>query len=370
MEENMMKQPVVIVGAGLSGLHAAALLVSKGISCRVLEARSRIGGRVLSMESNDRPELGRYDLGSTWYWPNHEPIITKLVKDLGLPTIEQYAAGAILFEQSQSGPLQRHVLPDGAVERSVRLDGGVQTLVDAIAASLPEGSVELNTEVKAIQLEKAGGVTIEAGQIDGSVKTISAGAVILALPPRIVAERIAFSPALPDGLRASLKDKPTWMAGQAKVVAVYDRPFWREEGLSGQVTSWAGPLQEIHDASSDNEYGALFGFFGIPTKMRQDLGEEQILRLVTDQLIRLFGPSAGNPLALFYKDWGSDQATAVDEDAIPLTTFPEYGLPAGNISWEKSVIFAGTETASGHGGHLEGALQAAERAAAEVMKAL
>nr|WP_226087795.1 FAD-dependent oxidoreductase [Mesobacillus sp. S13] len=365
-----MKQPVVIVGAGLSGLRAAALLVSKGISCRVLEARSRIGGRVLSLASKDRPELGRYDLGPTWFWPDHEPIITKLVKDLGLPTIDQHTAGAMLFEQSQSGPVQRHVLPDGAVERSVRLAGGVQSLVEAMTASLPDGSVELNTEVKAIQLDEAGGVTIVAEGIDGTVKTISAGAVILALPPRIVAERIAFSPTLPDELRASLKDKPTWMGGQAKVVAVYDRPFWREDGLSGQVTSWAGPLQELHDASPDKEYGALFGFFGIPPKLRQDLGEEQILRLVTEQLTRLFGPSAEKPLALFYKDWASDQATAVEEDAQPLTAFPEYGLPAGMISWENKVVFAGTETASGHGGHLEGALQAAERAAAEAMKAL
>ena len=363
-----MQEPVVIVGAGLSGLRAAALLVSKGISCKVLEARGRIGGRILSMAAKDRPELGRYDLGPTWFWPDHEPVITKLVKELGLPTIEQHTAGAMLFEQSQSGPVQRHVLPEGAVERSVRLACGVQSLVDALAASLPDGSVELNTEVKAIQLEKAGGVTIEAKQVDGTVKTIPAAAVILALPPRIVAERMAFSPELPDGLRTSLKDKPTWMGGQAKVVAVYDRPFWREDGLSGQVTSWAGPLQEIHDASPDKEHGALFGFFGIPAKMRQDLGEEQILRLVTDQLIRLFGPSAGKPIALFYKDWASDQATAVEEDAQPLTTFPEYGLPAGNISWEKKVIFAGTETASGHGGHLEGALQSAEAAVSEVMK--
>ncbi|WP_226647047.1 flavin monoamine oxidase family protein [Mesobacillus subterraneus] len=365
-----MKQPVVIVGAGLSGLRAAALLVSKGISCRVLEARSRIGGRVLSLASKDRSELGRYDLGPTWFWPDHEPIITKLVKDLGLPTIEQHTAGAMLFEQSQSGPVQRHVLPDGAVERSVRLAGGVQSLVEAMTASLPDGSVELNTEVKAIQLEKDGGVTIEAEQMDGTVQTISAPAVILALPPRIVAGKIAFSPPLPDGLMASLKGKPTWMGGQAKVVGVYDRPFWREDGLSGQVTSWAGPLQEIHDASPDKEYGALFGFFGIPAKRRQELGEEQILKLVTDQLTRLFGPSAGKPLALLYKDWASDQATAVEEDAQPLAAFPEYGLPAGMNSWEKKVIFAGTETSPGHGGHLEGALQAAERAAAEAMKAL
>lgn len=167
-----------------------------------------------------------------------------------------------------------------------------------------------------------------------------------------------------------MKDKPTWMAGQAKAVAIYDWPFWREAGLSGQVTSWAGPLQEIHDASPDTGYGALFGFFGLPAKMRQELGEEHILRLVTDQLTRLFGPQAGKPTALLYKDWASDPETAVEEDAQPLTSFPDYGLPAGKSTWEKRIIFAGTETAQGHGGHLEGALQSAERAASEVMKVL
>ncbi|MBT2692814.1 FAD-dependent oxidoreductase [Bacillus sp. ISL-55] len=365
-----MKEQVVIVGAGLSGLRAASLLQSKGISCKVLEARNRIGGRVLSMAAKDMPELGRFDLGPTWFWPNHELAITKLVKDLGLPTIEQHTRGAMLFEQSQTGQVQRHVLPEGAVERSVRLAGGIQSLIGALVSSLPSETVLLNTRVNAIQLDQSGGVTIEAEQADGKKKSIRAAAVILALPPRIVVERIAFSPALPDGLIAGLKDKPTWMAGQAKAVAVYERTFWRDAGLSGQVTSWAGPLQEIHDASPETGYGALFGFFGIPSKMRQELGEEQILRQVTDQLTRLFGPQAGKPLALLYKDWASDPETAVEEDAQPLTSFPEYGLPAGKSSWEKRVIFAGTETASGHGGHLEGALQAAERAVSIVMESV
>ena len=368
MEETVMKEPVVIVGGGLSGLRAAALLISKGISCKVLEARSRLGGRILSMGAEDRPELGRFDLGPTWFWPNHEPLITKLVKELELPTIEQHTAGALLFEQSQTGHVQKHVLPEGAVERSMRLEGGIQSLIDAIASSLPQETVELNTRVNAIQLNEADGVTIEAEQSDGKKKSTRAAAVILALPPRIVAERIAFSPALPDGFRASLEDKPTWMAGQAKVVAIYERPFWREEGLSGQVTSWAGPLQEIHDASPETGYGALFGFFGLHAKMRQELGEEHILRLVSDQLTRLFGLSAANPLALLYKDWASDPETAVEQDAEPLTSFPEYGPPAGMSSWEKKVVFAGTETAPGHGGHLEGALRSAEVAASEVMK--
>ncbi|TYP73067.1 monoamine oxidase [Paenibacillus methanolicus] len=55
-----MNDPVVIVGAGLSGLRAASLLTSQGIPCRVLEARDRIGGRVLSASA-----LGHLSAGTS-----------------------------------------------------------------------------------------------------------------------------------------------------------------------------------------------------------------------------------------------------------------------------------------------------------------
>lgn len=72
-------------------------------------------------------------------------------------------------------------------------------------------------------------------------------------------------------------NKPTWMAGHAKVVAIYERPFWRDSGLSGFVSSRVGPLQEIHDASPEAGSGALFGFLGIPVEVRQQLGKEKFV---------------------------------------------------------------------------------------------
>jgi monoamine oxidase len=363
-----MNKPIIIVGAGLSGLRAASMLISQGIKCSVLEARGRIGGRVLSREAVDRPDLGKFDLGPTWFWPQHEPAISSLISELGLRTFDQYIEGAMLFEQSKNEALQRHVLPEGAVERSVRLIGGVQSLIDAIAATLPHGTVELDTSVTAIRMDEEGTITLEADLADGKKKSIRARAVILALPPRIVARRISFSPSLPTKLMTSLVDKPTWMAGQAKAVAIYNHPFWREDGLSGQVSSWVGPLQEIHDASPDTGCGALFGFFGIPVNMRQELGEERVLKLVVDQLTRLFGPSAEKPISLLFKDWSSDPETAVEDDSKPFSNFPNYGPLTGASEWEKKVIFAGTETSSEHGGHLEGALRSAERAVFEVIE--
>ena len=116
---------------------------------------------------------------------------------------------------------------------------------------------------------KAGVLTVEAELSDGSRKNIPADAVILALPPRLVAHHIEFSPSLPENLMTDIVIKPTWMAGQAKVVAVYDRPFWRELGLSGYVLSAVVPLEEIYDASPNKGSGALFGFFGMPPEARK-----------------------------------------------------------------------------------------------------
>ncbi len=77
-----MNEPIVIVGAGLSGLRAASLLYSQGINCNVLEARGRIGGRILSEMALDRPDLGKFDLGPTWFWPQHEPLSLILLMNL------------------------------------------------------------------------------------------------------------------------------------------------------------------------------------------------------------------------------------------------------------------------------------------------
>ena len=154
-----MKSSVIIVGAGLSGLRAASLLTQQGIKCRVLEARDRIGGRVLSTSDPNRPDLGKFD--------RH---IANLVKELNLETFEQYKKGEILIERFQIKPPERCVLKENSDERWVRLTGGVQSLIDALAETIPSEIVELETRVKKIQLNEAGDITVEAELSDGKRK--------------------------------------------------------------------------------------------------------------------------------------------------------------------------------------------------------
>jgi len=79
----------VIIGAGLSGLYAAYLLAGQGKSFMVLEARDRPGGRILSPRCGDLPA----DLGPSWFWPDIQPRMVRLIKSLGLSPFRHYEQG-------------------------------------------------------------------------------------------------------------------------------------------------------------------------------------------------------------------------------------------------------------------------------------
>ena len=217
-----MTKSIAIIGAGVSGLYAASLLTEKGYDVTVFEARDRIGGRVLSQDG--------FDLGPTWYWPETETTITQLIERLGLPTFSQHTSGDLILER-QFGVIERHTLPPGHIVPSMRLVGGMASLTTALASTLLAGTIQLESTVTSIQqAEDEILVELEGGQ------TTAFEHVILAIPPRLVS-RISFHPELSETTKSKLADTPTWMAGQAKVLAVYDRPFWRDNGLSGQGMS-------------------------------------------------------------------------------------------------------------------------------------
>jgi monoamine oxidase len=156
------------------------------------------------------------------------------------------------------------------------------------------------------------------------------------------------------------------MAGQAKFYALYEAPFWREAGMSGQAFSERGPLGEIHDGSNcDTAPYGLTGFAGIPAAQRNQ--QPCLDEAIGNQLAVLFGPAAAAPVNFFFQDWARDPFTATEYDQPPMVAHPVYQPPAGQIAvWDGTVLFAGTETADQHGGYLEGALHAAMRAVANL----
>jgi len=325
----------IIIGGGLSGLYAAYLLSQRNKSFVVLEARERMGGRILSREHQ-----GLFsDLGPSWYWPEVNPKMAHLIQALGLKGYRQFEEG-----------MGRYQIPNGAVHTvrgypmqpsCWRLSGGMTALITKLREHIPENTIRPNHPVCTI---------------------FSTGKVILALPPRLAAATILFTPDLSHNLTQAMLRMGTWMAGQAKFCALYQEPFWRQTGLSGYGFSERGPMGEIHDGSNNGQgpYG-LTGFLGIPAVQRNH--QQLLTEAILSQLAMIFGKPAAQPTAVFYQDWARERFTATRFDQPPMYQHPLYHPPAGKPSiWDGTIHFAGTETADQHGGYLEGALTAAERA--------
>jgi monoamine oxidase len=346
---------LIVVGAGLSGLALAREAAGRGAEVAVLEARARIGGRVLS----HRTAAGAYDLGPAWVWPAIQPRIARTIQAAGLTLTEQVEAGGFVF-QDQTGRIQR--LPHGFAQEppSMRITGGIAALVEAVATGLAPGVVRLEHAVRRIALTETG-VAVTAETRSGPM-TLHAARAALALPPRLIGG-IEIVPALPPSVQATLAAVPGWMAGQAKALALYDRPFWHEAGLSGSAFSQAGPLGELHDASLPGAAeAALFGFFTWPPALRA-ARRGALPEVVARQLGMLFGAEAARPREVIIQDWATDPFTATEADQANGNTHPDYLPIALPAPWGERIIPAGAEMAPEFGGYLEGALAAAEMAA-------
>ena len=316
---------VCIIGAGLSGLALASALRAEGHNVILLEARDRPGGRILSQNG--------HDLGPSWIWPQNRRMLALLAR-LGLRSFPQQTTGRLVFEDATG--LIRRDLEFATMGGALRVTGGLARVTDALAAEVGD-SLRLSHPVCHVTEDVAGVSVTTTGQ------TIRATRVILALPPRLAA-----------GLGITVPDVPTWMAGQAKLVATYPAAFWRADGLNGDAISHRGPLAEIHDASPDGaQTGALFGFANLGAAHAPGFRDAALT-----QLARLFGSRAATPDAVIVKDWSTDPNTAAAADGTPPASHPIYtAMPPS-----RRLIFAGTETAAEDGGFLEGALAAAEAA--------
>ena len=348
-----MKTDVAIIGAGLAGLALAYDLHQSGCDVQIFEARPRPGGRIEAL----RTPLGNVDLGPSWFWPG-QPRIAQLIAKLGLQAFAQYASGQVSFEDS-GGQVQRGV-GFASMEGAYRLSGGMVTLVDALVSQLPAARLHLGCPV--VGASENGTVYLKSGA------QCLAQHVVIALPPRLAAATLAFHPGLPPPALQALAVIPTWMAGHAKFVAVYEQPFWRQMGLSGDAISRCGPLAEIHDASGPQATpAALFGFLGIAAADR--LGHAAAIKAESlAQLARIFGAQAAQPMVTALQDWACEDYTAIAADHTLPHGHPAYGRPkALNGLWGGRLHFAATETAEEMGGLMEGALLAADRVARDIL---
>ena len=335
----------LVVGAGLAGLYLTRELCLQEQQVELIDSRDRIGGRILS------DPIGNVDLGPAWFWPPHQHVLG-LLHQLNIPYFEQYTSGHGLFETQQD--IQR--IPASHSDLSYRVKQGWQSLINRLLADIPQQTLRTSTQLIALEKTQQGiCATLKLG--DQSIEKVVAKQIVLAMPPRLIADTVAFIPALDEAVIKTWCGIPTWMAGHAKAVIYTEHSNWRDMGHSGFVYSQKGPLVEIHDAS-DSTTHALFGFVGFDANQRSAMGKHLLEDAIKRQIQGLFDVVIKG---VVIQDWACESATATNLDRVAPSHHPRYGLHPMSL-WNDRILLASTESARQHGGYIEGALVAAKQA--------
>lgn len=344
---------IIIIGAGLSGLMIAYLLQKKGFEIMVLEANTRIGGRIETAIGSTGATM---EMGATWFSKPHQNLIT-LLDELQIDSFKQHTQGISLFETMSFVPPQKFNISDSE-EPSYRIAGGTAELVEKLVAAIGIQNIKTQTKITAIkEVDKHLEVIDSGGNIFKAAKVIST------LPPNLLVQTLTFEPNLPNSIQQLARKTHTWMGESIKFAVEYARPFWRENDYSGTLFSQASIIQEMYDHSNVDTTGfALKGFLNGGS---HTLTKEQRIEKVMLQLTKLFGTEAENYVAYHEKIWREEPLTFFPYEKLVLghenNGHPEFKIPLLN----NKLYLSGSETASRNPGYMEGAIVAAKYIASQ-----
>jgi monoamine oxidase len=315
--------------------------------------------------ARDEQTLGSW-LAATVRSDGARAVITAAVKSIfGTEPGELSLLFTLFYLRSGGGLMNLARTTNGAQER--RFAGGAQKCAQFLADELGD-RVLLSSPVTAVAYGPHGATVTVAGDGGGTALTIGAERVIVAMAPAL-SVRLEWSPPLP-GQRDQMSMRAP-MGSVTKVHAVYDRPFWRDDGLNGQVVSDDGAVRVTFDDSPpDADHGVLLGFIaGDECRALDGCTSDERAQAAVSDFVRYFGPRAATPREVVEQHWPAERYTRGGPVAVfspgMLTGFgPALRQPVGPVHW------AGTETATEWCGYIDGALSSGVRAAAEVVAAL
>ena len=313
------------------------------------------------------PKAKEWDSQTLWSWMRRNVYTRGGREGLSLGVEAVWAAQPedlsllhVLFYIASAGGLDALWDTEGGAQ-DARVVGGSQLISIRMAEELGD-RVVLGAPVRRIAYE-GDRVTVQSDDLE-----VDARRVIVAMPPTLTC-RIAYEPPMP-----ALRDQLTQRIPQGAVIkcmAIYDRPFWRERGLTGQATSIDGPVKLTFDNSPpDGAPGVLLGF--LEGNQARELGAWDSGRrraAVIDCFARLFGPEAATPVDYVDKSWADEEWTRGCYGCyMPPGAWTAYGPqlrePVGPIHW------AGAETATVWSGYMDGAVRSGDSAAEAVSASL
>lgn len=276
-------------------------------------------------------------------------------------TASEVSALHALFYAHSGTDLETLLSVDRGAQQT-RLVSGAGTIATTLATQI-DAPLTLGDPVRRIEHD-ADGATVETR---AGIRHRGA-AVIVATPPTL-AGRLEYAPNLP-GWRDQLTQRLP-MGSVVKFHAVYERPFWRDQGLNGQVASDEGPVKVTFDNSPpDASVGILLGFAeGDDGRRMSRLPAEQRRASLLECLARYFGPVAASPLEMLERDWTSEEFSggcygAHFSPGVWTGLGGRLRTPVGRIHW------AGTEYAAAWNGYMEGAVRSGETTADAVLTQL
>lgn len=243
-----------------------------------------------------------------------------------------------------------------------RVVGGTQRIALAMADSLGE-RVVYQAPVRTVE-QDAQGVTV-----CGDDFTVRAQYAVMAMAPAM-AGRVAYKGVLDGAMQQRLQLMQRVPMGTIwKTQCVYDRPFWRDDGLNGQVTSDNFITKVTFDNTPHGAGapGVLMGFIdGQDAIDACTMTPAERQRKVVEAMTAYFGAKAANPVAYLEQNWQAENfsaggPTGYTGPGVLTSLGPALRRPAGRLHW------AGTETATEWLGYMEGAVRSGERAAQEIL---
>lgn len=352
----MYKQKeIIILGAGLTGLTAAYYLRGQNVNVRILEARDRIGGRILTLDKSTHIEMG-----ATWLGKKHIHLIA-LLDELEVKIFPQHFGKTAVYEPISTSPPQIVQLPPNN-DPSYRISGGTIRIIDALKEQLRHDQITLNKKV--VSITEAVNQIVVATNSD----TYHCDIVISTLPPALFIDSIQVTPKLPKDVIEIAGHTHTWMSDSIKVALSYKEPFWQKDNLSGTIFSAVGPVPEMYDHSDvHNTQFALMGFFnGSYFKV----SKEERLQLVLKQLRKYYGAIVDSYESYEELVWHNEEYTT--------STYAGHVLPHENNGHQvfqlgylgNKFFFAGSETSPLFSGYMDGAVHSAQKTVEHLLAVL